>query len=164
MYYVGEILSTHGIKGELKVKSDSSFDRFKEGNILYADIKGEYKKITINSHRKHNEFELITFNDFTNINQVLDYVGCKIYIKEHDRAKDKIDVYYEDLINSKIYDEENKIIGEVNDIIELPKGILLEVFNGDKKALIPYVDEFVKEVNVKEKKIIIHLIEGLIPW
>ena len=35
MYLVGKIVGTHGIKGELKVKSDTSFDRFKKGSKLY---------------------------------------------------------------------------------------------------------------------------------
>ena len=164
MYYVGEILSTHGIKGEVKVKSDTSFNRYQVGNKLFVFINGEYKEIKIDSHRKHNEFDLISFNGNNNINQVLDYTGCKIYTKTHDRKKDAVDIYYEDLIGSIVYDENNKLIGNVNDIIELPKGILLEVFNGEKRALIPYVKEFVKNVDIEKKQITIHLIEGLVSW
>lgn len=34
MYLVGKIVSTHGIKGEVKVRADTSFDRFIPGNTL----------------------------------------------------------------------------------------------------------------------------------
>ena len=37
MYLVGKIVGTHGIKGELKVKSDTSFNRFEKGNKLYIE-------------------------------------------------------------------------------------------------------------------------------
>ena len=47
MYLVGKIVGTHGIKGELKVKSDTSFDRFKKGNKLYIEKEEEitYKSL-----------------------------------------------------------------------------------------------------------------------
>ena len=46
MYLVGKIVGTHGIKGELKVKSDTSFDRFKKGSKLYIE---KQEEIIINS-------------------------------------------------------------------------------------------------------------------
>ena len=51
--YIGKIIGTHGIKGEVKVKSDSDFktERFKENSILYVKRGEEMVKITINSHR-----------------------------------------------------------------------------------------------------------------
>ena len=64
MYLVGKIIGTHGIKGELKVKSDTSFDRFSVGNVLYIKLDDhDYKKIVINSHRIHQGCDLITFNN-----------------------------------------------------------------------------------------------------
>ena len=71
MFLVGKIVGTHGIKGELKVKSDTSFDRFKKGSKLYIDKKEE---ITVNSHRQHKGMELITINGLKDINDVLCYV------------------------------------------------------------------------------------------
>ena len=65
MYLVGKIVGTHGIKGELKVKSDTSFNRFEKGNKLYID---KTQEIVINSHRQHKGMELITINNLNNIN------------------------------------------------------------------------------------------------
>lgn len=165
MFLVGKIIGTHGIKGEIKIKSDTSFDRFVEGNVLFVEKeKNEYKKIIVNSHRVHKGYDLITFNGFDNINQVLEYVGKNIYVDMHDRKKDNVNVYYEDLIGCEVIDEENNIIGVVNDIIELPKGILLETINVKTKALIPYVNDFILKVDIENKKIFVHLIEGLVLW
>ena len=69
MYLVGKIVGTHGIKGELKVKSDTSFNRFEKGNKLYID---KTQEVTINSHRQHKGMELITINGLKNINDVLE--------------------------------------------------------------------------------------------
>ena len=161
-YLVGKIIGTHGIKGELKVKSDTSFDRFEKGNYVYIQLDNKLKKVEVTSHRVHQGFDLITINNLFDINLVLEYVDKEIYVKEHEREKDNAKVYYEDLIGSTCFDEESKKLGIVKDIVELPKGILLEILNGDKKSLVPYVDEFIKKVDIDKKEIIIHVIEGLI--
>ena len=159
MYLVGKIIGTHGIKGELKVKSDTSFDRFKVGNVLY--VEKEYP-ITINSVRNHKGFTLITVNSFTNINDVLDLVHKEIYVN-HDRKELKDgEYYYEDIIGLDVFDSNNINRGVVNDIIEVPQGLLLEIKGQEKTSLIPYVKEFIKEINLSEKKIVINEIEGLL--
>lgn len=163
MYLVGKIIGTHGIKGELKVKSDTSFDRFSVGNTLYVKLAdNSYKKIVINSHRVHQGCDLITVNDMFDINLVKGFVGKEVYVKEHNREKDNVNLYYEDLIGCKAINEKGIELGEVKDLIEVPKGILLEIINGKKRSLVPYVKELVPNVDIEKKIITIHEIEGLI--
>lgn len=159
MYLVGKIIGTHGIKGELKVKSDTSFDRFKIGNVLYIE---KQIPITINSVRNHKGFTLITINSLTNINDVLEFVNKDIYVN-HDRSELKEgEYYYEDIIGLKVFNSLGEEKGIVNDIIEVPQGILLEVKESKKTVLIPYVKEFVKEIDLTNNKITINEIEGLL--
>lgn len=163
MYLVGKIIGTHGIKGELKVKSDTSFDRFSVGNLLYIKLDDhDYKKIVINSHRIHQGCDLITFNNMFDINLVEGFVGKEVYVKEHNREKDNAKVYYEDLIGCKAINEDGIELGEVKDLIEVPNGVLLEIINGKKRALVPYVKELVPIVDIENKVVTIHEIEGLI--
>ena len=67
--YIGKIVSTHGIKGELRILSDFQFkDKvFKIGNSLIIDDK-EY---TIKSYRVHKNFDMVTLDDYKDINEVL---------------------------------------------------------------------------------------------
>ena len=163
MYLVGKIIGTHGIKGELKVKSDTSFDRFTVGNVLYIKLDDhDYKKIVINSHRIHQGCDLITFNNMFDINLVEGFVGKEVYVKEHNREKDNAKVYYEDLIGCKAINEDGIELGEVKDLIEVPNGVLLEIINEKKRALVPYVKELVPIVDIENKVVTIHEIEGLI--
>ena len=159
MYLVGKIVGTHGIKGELKVKSDTSFDRFKKGNVLYIE---KEEKITINSSRVHKGLHLITINGLTNINDVLMYVNKNIYVP-HDRSElEEGEYYYEDLIGLICYDSNKEEIGEVIDLQEVPQGLILEIRGKEKTILIPYVDEFIEEIDLDNKKILINEIEGLL--
>ena len=155
-YLVGKIVNTHGIKGEVKVKSETNMDRFNKGNKLFLKKGNDYLEIVIDSHRVHKGMDLICFNGITDINKVLDYKGCNLYIK-HEEDTDKI--YYEDLIGKKII-VDGKVLGIVTDIREVPQGIILECKIDDKIKLIPYVDAFIKEVS--NEAIIVTPIEGLL--
>lgn len=159
MYLVGKIVGTHGIKGELKVMSDTSFDRFKKGSVLYIEGK---EKIVVDGSRMHKGMHLISINGLTNINDVLQYVDKNIYVP-HDRSELKEgEYYYEDLIGLTCIDSKNQEIGIVKDLQEVPQGLILEVKTKEKIVLIPYVKAFVKKIDLENKKMYINEIEGLL--
>ena len=159
MYLVGKIVGTHGIKGELKVKSDTSFDRFKKGNKLYIEKEEE---IIVNSHRQHKGMELITINNLTNINDVLCYVGKDLYVPHNREELEDGEFYYEDLIGLDCYDSKNNLIGSIIDLQEVPQGLILEIKSKSKTILVPFVDEFIKEIDLENNKLSINEIEGLL--
>ena len=162
---VGEILTTHGIKGEVKVKIETSnpISRFKKGNELYLLIGNNYQKITIDTFRMHKGMALISFNNITNINDVLAYIGKKIYVDKDSLPElDEDDFYYDDLIGMDAFDN-NALIGVVSDVLEVPQGAILVITKNDgKEGLVPFVSEFVKDVDLDNKKIYLELIEGLL--
>ena len=101
---VGKIVNTHGIKGEIRILS--SFDRkdlaFKVGNSLYiGDNKIEEK---INTYRVHKEFDMVSFERYSNINEVLKYLKQNVYIKREDLKLNDNEYILEDLINMDIID------------------------------------------------------------
>lgn len=161
---VGKVVGTHGIKGELKVKSDTNFNRFIPGNKLYLKNKTNELIITIDSHRIHKGLDLIKFNNLNNINDVITYVGYEVFVdvSELDELEDN-EYYYDDLISLNVYDQDENLIGKTIDIQEVPQGIILEIKKSDGKiGLVPFVDAFIVEVNVDEGYIIISPIEGLL--
>ena len=85
---VGKIVNTHGIKGELRILSKFRYkDKvFKKGMNLYVGKKKE--KFTINTYRFHKIFDMVTFNGFNNINDVLYLKNEFVYINEEDLVLD----------------------------------------------------------------------------
>lgn len=154
-----KILTTHGIKGEVKIKIiTDDLNRFNKGTILYV---GEEKEaITINSFRLFKEMGLITFNNITNINDVLKYIGKSIYVDTD--MYDDDGIYYDDLIGCNVFDKGN-LIGVCVDVMEVPQGeiLVIKLSNG-KQGYVPFVDEFVKEIDIENKQINIESIEGLL--
>ena len=156
---VGKIVNTHALKGEVKIKSYSSQDRFKENNILY--LGNDKIEVKIKSHRFKEGFHYCVFYNFEDINLILPYKNKFLYIKESDLEPLEEDEYYiKDLIGLKVYNEDKKYIGIVKEVSEYPSNFMLEILKEDNKiALVPFRKEFVLEVS---DIIIIHEIEGLI--
>ena len=154
MLYIGTLVNTHGIKGEVKVISNFKYKEevFKKYNIIYIND----KKYIVNTHRKHQKFDLLTFKGYENINDVLNLKGNKIYINREDYTFEGI--LNEDLYGKKVYDKD-KYIGNLKEIIDNKNQELLVIEKDNKTYLVPYVDEFVKEINEDIK---LDLIKGLI--
>ena len=93
--YIGKIVSTHGIKGEVKILSDFEFkDKvFVVGKKLIIDEE-EY---VIKSYRKHKQFDMVILNDYKDINEVLFLMKKKIFIVKDDLDLEKDQVLQADL-------------------------------------------------------------------
>lgn len=157
MVYIGEIVNTHGIKGELKVISDFKYKKnvFKKGQKVYLG-KRQHEAV-INSYRVHQKFDLITLDGITDINDAIVFKGDEVYVT---RDSLEIDGYVdEDIIGLTAYDND-KIIGVVDSIIKNKQEILL-IKNNDKSYMVPNVSEFV-DVDLKNNRVNINVIEGLL--
>ena len=158
MVYVGEIVNTHGIKGELRIVSDFKYkDKvFFKGNKLYLGKRKQ--KVIINSYRKHKNYDMVKFDDINDINDAIIFKGDEVFVKREDLD---IDGYVdEDLIGLKVYDEE-KLIGKVVSILKNKQDILV-VKNRSKNYLIPFVPEFILNVDLDKNELKINVIEGLL--
>ena len=156
---IGQIVNTHGIKGELKIISDFKY----KDKIFVKDFNlyiGKNKEcLTINTYRKYKIFDMVTFYNLNNINDVLIYKGEDVFVKKEDI---KVDDYFdEDLIDLEVFSKD-KYIGKVKSILKGVKNDNLIVDNNGIKNLIPNIKEFIEKVDLENKKIYIKEIEGLI--
>ncbi len=160
MYQIGKITNTHGIKGEVKIYNLSDFNRFFVGNHIYVIIKGQKKTFEIERVRPQGTLFIVKFKGYENINEILPYKGEFVYTDEKPELE-KDDYHYDDLLEKEVYNEEHVLLGKVISLIPVPQGHLLEIEkpNG-KKSLVPFVDEFIKDI--QDDKIIIRPIEGLL--
>lgn len=159
---IGKIVDTHGIKGELRIKSNFEYkDRiFKEGFNLYIG-KSKVKEI-ISSYRHHKEYDMVTFQEYNNINQVLKYLKEDVYILKEDLDLQKDDYLEEDLIGMDVL-VDKKEVGKVLSIINAsPTNRVMEISYYDKKILIPYHRDFIMNIDLQNRKIEVKLIKGMI--
>jgi len=157
--YIGKIVTTHGIKGELKILSNFEYKKeaFKIGNKLY--LGNEKIEEEIKSYRVHKNYDMVTFKDYDNINKVLKYKNYKVYINKENL---KIDGYLDtDYIGLEVY-MNDKMIGRIINVIKIPNNSLFEIEDSEKVFYIPNNKDLIEKVDMKNKKIFIKYIEGLI--
>lgn len=158
--YIGKIVNTHGIKGEIRILSNFKFkDKvfIKDNNIYIGKDK---IKETINSYRIHKNYDMITLKNYDNINQVLKYKDEKVYISKNDL---KIDGYLdEDLIGLEVYFD-NKCIGTIEKIEYIKNNSLIVIKSVQNKNIyIPNDENFIESIDIKSRKVYIKYIEGLV--
>lgn len=158
---VGYITNTHGIKGEIKVYPlTDNLDRFNEDIDFYID--NQNIKVKIVKSREYRGLVYLKLQDYDNINDVLKFKSKYLLIDEENRLDLPEDSYYiSDLIGSDIV-EDGKIIGTVKDVLmNSTNDIYLCRRKDNKEFMIPAVKEFIREVDAKNKKIHVKLIEGM---
>lgn len=154
--FIGKIVSTHGIKGELKILSDFPY----KNKVFVVDKKIiiDDKEYTIKSYRVHKNFDMVTLNDYKDINEVLFLLKKNVYIEKDKLNLNDNEVLDEELITYKVLTNTGKvgIIKEIFKASETNK-IIRVLF--DKEVLIPY--NFIKKVDKDKKEVTVELIDGM---
>lgn len=151
LVFIGKIVNTHGIKGELRILSD--FEKkehvFKANTPIYIGKSKE--KEEIETYRKHKQFDMIMLKGISNINEVLKYKGQNVYVERNVLNLKDGEYLYEDLLGMEII-ENQKVLGKIKDIVYNKSNILLYI-EGEKNFYIPLNKEYIKKVDV-EKRIV----------
>lgn len=149
--FIGRIVNTHALKGEVRIVSDFEFkDRiFKENTLLYI---GENKdKEIIETYRKHKQFDMVKFKGIDYINDVLKYKGSKVYIDESILNLKDDEILISELINMDVYSD-NKYVGRITEYRSDNGNNMLRVNN----KLIPYNKDFITKIDKENKSIYFH--------
>ena len=164
-FEIGQIVNTFGIKGFVKVNPfTDDMQRFGELNYVFVVRNKELLKMQIEEVKYHKNVVLVKFKGIEDINMAEQYKGCYIRIKREDARKLPKDTYFiADLIGVSVFDENDNFLGKVNDIYN-NKVHDIYVIKDDlgKQILLPSTKEVIKQIDVDEDKIVVHLIEGLV--
>lgn len=155
---VGVVTSTHGLKGEIKIKSDFPYKKkvFVIGGTLYL---GEsHEKCIIESYRVHKDFDMVVLDKYNDINQVMNLLQDKVYVLKDELNLNNDEYLPEDFIGLKVLDGE-KEIGTITSVRQLSKKKRILVINDNN--YLPFEKEFIKHVDFDEKIITISSIKGM---
>lgn len=161
---LGKISKPHGLKGEVKIFSNTDFAslRYQKGNVVFIFLNNEYKPLTVHSFYKYKEYDVVSFEDYLNINLINDLLGKNLYIKKSDATLPNNHYHYSDLVNLKVISD-NQQIGIVKSVIHAPANDILRCETPNHKTFdIPFVNEFIIDVNLSKKEIKVKLIEGIL--
>lgn len=162
---VGKIVNTQGIKGEIRVLSNSDFKdiRFAEGNKLEAQMRRESEMIEIERHYTHKNFDILKLKGYDNINDVLKFKNALLLGEElTDEALGDGEYFVEQIVGLSVVDQDGNKVGTVKAINTQSYQKLLTIETSGKDAMIPYVDEFVSDIDLETNTMHVKLIPGLI--
>ena len=163
---IGKIVNTFGIRGELKVVPDTDFieERFAPGSELFLCSEEGEKTVRVVSAREHKGLLILLLEGATNINQVEKYKGAELAV-DRDALPPLAEgeYYFFQLKGLKAVDRTGNELGTVLRIEASAAQNLIRLKKPDgKEALIPYIDVFVKGVDLTQGTITLDLIEGLL--
>lgn len=161
---VGVISSTHGIRGEVKVfPTTDDAARFKKLKKVLLDTGGEQLELEIQSVKFFKQFVIVKFKGIDNINDIERYKGKSLYVQREDAVPLEKDEYYiGDLIGMEVYTEDG-IFGVLKDVMETGANEVYVIESEEYgEVLVPAIRQCILDVDVEEKKMKIHLMEGLI--
>lgn len=158
--YVGKIVNTHGIKGEIRILSD--FEKkekvFIKGMPIYIGRKKERE--VIQTYRHHKNFEMITMEGYSDINEVLRYKGLYVYVKKEDLKLEDGEYLESDLIGLTVM-VDGKEKGVISNIRDSGHNKFLVINYLEKEFFIPYQKEFIASIDFEKKIIVITPIKGM---
>jgi len=163
---VGKIVNTHGIRGEVRVISQTDFpeQRYRKGKQLTLFRENQPGlDLTVSGHRKHKNFDLLTFEGYPNINDVEPFRNGILKVSKEDLAQlEENEFYYHDIIGLTVL-ENDQVIGKVKEILSPgANDVWVIQRKGKKDALIPYIESVVKAIDLASGEVQVEIPEGLL--
>lgn len=163
---VGEIVNTHGIRGEVKVfpRTDFSEQRFVKGNKLLIEFQGELIESTIHTARLHKNVYIILLDGYQNINEVEKFKGCLVMVPASDKIELDTDEYYVfEIVGCSVVTDQGEEIGTITEVLKPGANDVWVAERKNKQPVyIPVIDDVVLKVDIKDKIIVIEPMEGML--
>ena len=162
---VGDITKTHGLKGEVKLRPAVTDPSLVQGarRVRIVGDGVEPAETVLEKVRGQGGRWIVKFKDCKTIEEAQVLVGrsLEIYSEDFQPLPDG-EYYWFQIEGLQVYDEEGRYYGTVNEIIVTGSNDVYVVQDGDKELLLPMIDSVVKSIDLKENKLIFHIIEGLL--
>ena len=162
---VGVISSTHGVRGEVKVfPTTDDVKRFKKLKKVILDTGKEQLPLEIEGVKFFKQFVILKFRGIDNINDIERYKGKRLLVDREHAVKLKKDEYFiADMIGMDVFTEDGELFGALKDVMETGANdvYIIEMSDG-KEVLVPAIKQCILDVDIENRKMVIHLLEGLV--
>lgn len=161
---IGQIVNSYGIKGFLKVVPfTDDVTRYDNLKTIYIERNKKLQEMEIEEVKYHKNLVLLKLKGIDDINDTLQFKNCYIKIDRQDAVELPDDTYFiVDLIDMEVYTDDEKILGRIVDVFPTGSNDVYVVKDElGKQTLLPAIGDVIKNVDVPNKKMIVHLIEGL---
>lgn len=159
---VGKIVNTHGLKGEVKVVPWTDYPEVFEDIEKVSLNNGKEFKILSVKYQKNNL--ILKLTDIDTIEDAEKLKNRVLFVNKEELGELPEGVYYvADLIGLTVETESGEVLGTVSDVLNTGANDIYEVKReGQKPLYIPKIDDVVLDISLENKKVLVHLVEGLL--
>ena len=162
---VGVISSTHGVRGEVKVfPTTDDTRRFKKLKSVILDTGRGYLTLEVEGVKFFKQFAILKFKGFDNMNDVERFRQKSLYVTRKNAVRLSRNEYFvADLIDIAVFDENDQELGVLTDVITTGANDVYEIKMKDgKELLLPAIKQCILNVDVENRKMTVHVLEGLL--
>ncbi|MBP5630552.1 MAG: 16S rRNA processing protein RimM [Bacteroidaceae bacterium] len=161
VYKIGQIGRTHGIKGEVTFNfTDDVWDRA-ESEFLFLRVEGILVPFFLEEYRfRSDSTALLKFLDYDSANDVQFLIGCEVFFPHAltPEVGEDDEYTWRYFTGFELFDETAGHIGTIDRVDDSTQNVLFQV--GER--LIPAAEDWIKDINHKERTILMSLPEGLL--
>lgn len=159
-FEIGKIVNTFGIKGEVKITPyTDNIEQFKKLKSIYVDD----NEIEIEGVKYQKNVVILKLKGIDDMTSAESLRGSLIKVKRSNKKLPEGTYYIVDLIGSRVYTDEGEFLGILQDIYNTGANDIYTVKTEEnKEILLPSIKEVIKEIDLENKKIIVHILKGLI--
>ena len=162
---VGSITSTHGVHGEVKVfPTTDDVKRFSKLKEVELETTSGTTTLHIKGVKYFKQFAILKFEEFDSLNAVETIKGKKLYVTRKNAVKLQKDEYFiADLIGMKVVDNVLQLEGTLTDVIQTGANDVYDIaLSAGRQFLLPAISDCILNVDMENRLISIHVLEGLL--
>lgn len=161
---VGEIIKAQGIRGEVKViPHTDNPNRFDQIQRVFFKDAAEWRELKIESYRRLREFILLKFLGIDDLTAATALGRGLMMIPRSERPELSNGRYYYDQIEGlKVFTTGGKYLGVIVRILETGANDVYIIKDGPKETLIPALKSVIKEIDLKQTRMLVEPLPGLL--
>ena len=163
-FEIGQIVNTSGLKGVIKVKPfTDDITKFNTLKNVYIELKNELKSFEIEKVYFNKNMVFLKLKGIDTVEQAESYRNYYLKVERKDDQLEENSYYIVDIEDCEVYTEEQKLLGKVSEVFSTGSNDVYVVKTEDgKQILLPAIKDVIKHVDIKNKKIVVHLLKGLV--
>lgn len=163
-FEIGQIVNTSGLKGVLKIKPfTDDIKKFSNLKTIYIKTKNALTEFKIEQVRYVKNMVMLKLTGIDTVEEAEKYRNLYIKILRDQEELEEGSYYVVDILGCKVNTDTNQELGKVVDVFQTGSNDVYVVKDEQgKQILLPAIKQVIKNVDIKNKIIIVHLLEGLV--
>ena len=161
---VGQVVNTHGHKGEVRVWPLTDFpERFQEGASLVFVQGDKTRQLSIGRARVHKNMMIIQFAEISDMDSAETLKGGLLKVSKNELVELPENTYFVfEIIGMAVETIDKKVLGRVKDVIQTGANDIYLISGPEKDYMVPAVKEFIQQIDRENGLITINPPEGLL--